>query len=132
MLEEATEHRERAVFREADDQRTIDCRAGDIFEVRLVEAAGSGYRWRIVEPVPGLVDVSGAESEPPSGSRASGGSREACWHCRPVAPGETTLAWAYGRSWERAPVRRFSLRVRIALGRTGGQCSESVKPPGAP
>lgn len=103
-------------YTEADDRRSVEHAAGDAFEVRLVEAAGSGYHWRLIASDPSFLEVQ--ETEAPAPRSAVGGSREVRWRCRTRAPGESTAALAYGRPWEATHARTFTLRIVVASGRS--------------
>lgn len=99
-------------YTEADDGRRVEQAVGDAFEVRLIEAAVSGYHWRLEASDPSFLEVQ--EAEAPVPGSAVGGSREVRWHCRTRAPGESTVAWSYGRAWEATHARMFTLRVVVA------------------
>lgn len=101
-----------AVFREKDDGASIVFRIGDTFEVRLLEAATAGYRWRVGEWDRSVIAVRRLEPGAPV-ALAVGGKREAAWALECLGAGGVEVQLAYGRAWESASTRTFRLHVTV-------------------
>ena len=91
------------------DGRTVRAAPGDVLVVRLAENRTAGYRWRVEEagaPVCRLVEDAYDAGGP--GLGAAGSRRQAF---EVVQPGAARIVLAYGRSWQPAPARRFTVGV---------------------
>ena len=100
------------------DMRTyrIDVRSGETFELRLPSAAGTGYRWQLVDPVPAPVRVAGASRmEPPLGDLV-GASGQEVWVFQAAEAGRGQLAFVYRRPFDAAsvpPAQRAVFRIQV-------------------
>jgi predicted secreted protein len=84
---------------------------GDEFGVTLGEVPGSGHVWRCADVPDGLVllDASYIDPDP---SPAVGSSRQRRFRFRAERPGEFTLIFQLGRSWEPVPIQERVILVR--------------------
>jgi predicted secreted protein len=100
------------------DMRTyrIDVRSGETFELRLPSAAGTGYRWQLVDPVPAPVRVAGVSRvEPPLGDLVGAGGQEV-WAFQAAGTGRGLLAFIYRRPFDAAsvpPAQRAVFRIQV-------------------
>ena len=96
---------------EADNGREIGLTAGEAFDLTLPETSGAGFKWVLAsngQPAAVL-----EKEDYISSSKSPGSSRTHRWRFRAQKTGTATLELAYGRSWEKVPVRNFTLRIRI-------------------
>jgi predicted secreted protein len=100
------------------DMRTyrIDLRSGETFEVRLPSAAGTGYRWELVDPVPAPVRAAGvSRTEPPLGDLV-GATGQEVWAFQAAEAGRGLLAFVYRRPFDAAsvpPAQRAVFRIQV-------------------
>ncbi|MFN7643109.1 MAG: protease inhibitor I42 family protein [Burkholderiales bacterium] len=100
------------------DMRTyrIDVRSGETFELRLPTAAGTGYRWQLVDPVPAPVRAAGVSRvEPPLGDLV-GASGQEVWAFQAAEAGRGQLAFVYRRPFDAAsvpPAQRAVFRIQV-------------------
>jgi inhibitor of cysteine peptidase len=93
----------------------IAVRAGARFTVTLDANATTGFRWRLAQPLDvRVVRLVGSEYRGPDISLTGAGGAEV-WTFEAVAPGRTTIAFAYVRPWERdvQPARARAVRVKV-------------------
>lgn len=98
----------------ADDGRTVEIGTGDRVAVALEANPSTGFAWVVSESAPGTVWEAGAPSFAAS-SNALGASGTMTFSYEGAKAGETTLTFAYRRSFEPnvAPERTFTVTVRV-------------------
>lgn len=100
------------------DMRTyrIDLRSGETFEVRLPSAAGTGYRWELVDPVPAPARAAGVSRiEPPLGDLV-GATGQEVWDFQAAETGRGLLAFVYRRPFDATsvpPAQRAIFRIQV-------------------
>jgi inhibitor of cysteine peptidase len=104
------------VLTERDGGRRIQLRVGDTIEIRLPENAPAGYRWGVDSLEEGLFELTEERGDYPTATVGSVG--EAYFRVTVRAPGQGTLRFTYGRSWEGATgvLRRFAVDVQAIAG----------------
>jgi inhibitor of cysteine peptidase len=99
-------------FEEDANDRQVNLRVGEVFEIHLPETRTTGYKWAIEkggEPVCALVSES--SDAPPSPPGRAGTH---LWQFRAAQPGAATIVLHHKRPWEPAasPGRIFQLHVQ--------------------
>jgi predicted secreted protein len=99
----------------------IEVTVGEAFDVSLEALGPAGYTWRpdAAEPV-GRVDYLGDSWGQLPRNRVGGPGLQV-FHFRAVAPGQATIRFSYGRSWEREPAASREVSVLIREAASGGQ-----------
>jgi predicted secreted protein len=101
---------------ERDAEERVVASVGDAFDIALEGVPTSGYVWEVeLGDLGSAVELLGRETRPPGPPRApiAGGRASQVFHFRATAPGEGTLHFRYGRSWEPVPVREHLVRVTV-------------------
>ena len=98
---------------ESYNEREIELRTGEEFEIRLPENPTTGFRWYPIssgEPVCILLDNSFEE-----GRSSPGNSGSHFWHFQAVHEGLGKIEFASRRSWEQAkpPAQSFTLSIYV-------------------
>ena len=109
------------VFTQADNGKQITLSAGQTFEVRLQQAGGTGYMWRIVNLDVTHLKVASSGTTPfksgptAGGAPIAGGPVEMTWKIEAVKAGKTDLSVLLYRSWEgvRKAAKSFKLTIDI-------------------
>jgi predicted secreted protein len=99
-------------FEEDANDRQVNLRVGEMFEIHLPETRTTGYKWAVEkggEPVCALVSES---SEAPPGPPGRAGTH--LWQFRAAKAGAATIVLHHKRPWEPAasPGRIFQLHVQ--------------------
>ena len=100
-------------YDETANNRTIEVKADDEFELVLAETRTAGYRWMLKigsESVCNLIGESTAPNLP-----GIGGTGEHSWKFRAVSHGRCEIALRYARSWESSsgPAKTFRMKVQV-------------------
>jgi inhibitor of cysteine peptidase len=95
---------------EADDGREIEVSIGETMELALPETSGTGYRWAFTSRGESILALEKEYSA--ADATAPGSGRMRCWRLKAIAPGNAMLKLDYSRSWEKRPVRSFSVKLR--------------------
>lgn len=100
-------------FGPEDDQREIEVRAHDEFEIHLPETRTAGYAWRVERSADSVCAMLGERSDAPVGTTGGSGSHH--FHFRAVNAGRGEIELRYGRSWEqkKGPAKTFTLKVNV-------------------
>ncbi len=85
---------------EADNGRTLELKAGDVFSIALPENASTGYVWELLPSDPALVHLAGKTSMYPDTAVGSGG--QVTFLIRAEKAGQGKVAFALRRPWEDA------------------------------
>jgi inhibitor of cysteine peptidase len=100
------------------DGKTITLKVGDHFDITLEENASTGYSWRVIEGLGGVVEQLG---EPDFHSNSSdpnlvGAGGTVTYHFKAAGIGTTTLKLVYHRSWEKdkPPAKTFQVTVVVS------------------
>ena len=88
---------------------TIQTRSGEEFEVVLDELPGSGYCWRLDEPVDGVELLDSRYTPAPGAGIGGGGKRH--FHLRTRRPGTFMIEFKLRRAWETTPLERHAIVV---------------------
>jgi inhibitor of cysteine peptidase len=94
----------------------IEVRIGEAFEVRLPSNPSTGYRWELVDPVPGIVRAVGVSRVEPTRGDLVGAPGQEVWRFEGATPGIGRLGFIYRRPFEPAstpPAQRTSYRVEV-------------------
>ncbi len=94
---------------------TLRLRPGAGVTLRLKENPSTGYSWRLdTTASEGLDRVAISDAGYERGAAMPGAPGERLWIIRGVAPGGATIAFAYQRRWEPAPVEKRRVDVIVA------------------
>ena len=98
---------------ESYNEREIELRAGEEFEIRLPENPTTGFRWRLVSDGEPVCVLQSDFFEPTDRTPGRGGSHY--WRFLAAQVGLGNIDLVYRRSFEQqeTPARRFTLQVRI-------------------
>ena len=98
---------------EADNDRTVDVRVGDVVRITLPENATTGYRWTIDRCDEDIIEALGSEPRYPAGAVGSGGEIAFNFKAKKVGAGE--IALKHWRHWEgdRSVIARFRVRLNV-------------------
>ena len=96
-----------------DNGKEIAVPEGEIFEVRLEHAGGTGYLWQIVEPDETHLRVLESTEIPLKEGRIVGGPLLKTWKIKAVKAGHTDLKILLYRPWEGTGKAADSLRSRF-------------------
>jgi predicted secreted protein len=94
---------------DAHDAQTVPGKVGDVVRLSLTENRTTGFHWVISDdgdPVAALLDSGSAAP-----STRSGQPGQRSWIFRIKEPGEVWVRFVLKRSWEKDPVRSFSLHL---------------------
>lgn len=100
---------------EGGNGRTVTVHRGDRIIVALPENATAGYRWQAAPLVPGVLAMTGDETQaPPGGGAGAAGVRLLSF--RAEEPGRAAIRLELRRAWEsgRPPERTFELQVEVS------------------
>jgi predicted secreted protein len=100
-------------FEEDANGTDVSLRAGDEFEISLVETRTTGFKWMVEkggDPVCTLVSES---AEAPAGPPGRSGTH--LWHFRAASTGHATIVFNHRRPWESGtePGRVFRIQVHV-------------------
>ena len=100
-------------YDERSDGQEILAQRDEEFEISLPETRTAGYHWVITEKGESVLELFSETTIPNAGG--VGGSGHHIWSFRAASPGETRIAFAYSRPWEKSakPARTFTLKVRV-------------------
>ncbi len=92
----------------------IRARVGDVFEIELEGASGTGFTWvfQPQSPGPALVELTRENRE--ASSTTPGGRTIHRFSFKALAPGELVLSFRHQRAWQPShagTVRSFSVRI---------------------
>ena len=98
---------------ETYNEREIELRVGEEFEIRLPENPTTGFRWRLVSNGEPVSVLQSDFFEPSDSTPGRGGSHY--WRFQAAQVGLGNIDLVYQRSFEQeeTPARRFTPRVRI-------------------
>jgi inhibitor of cysteine peptidase len=98
---------------EADNDRTVDVRVGDVVRINLPENATTGYRWTIDRYDEDIIEALGSEPRYPGNAVGSGGEIAFNFKARKAGTGE--IALKHWRHWEgdRSIIARFRARLNV-------------------
>jgi inhibitor of cysteine peptidase len=98
---------------EADNDRTVDVRVGDVIRITLPENATTGYRWTIDRHDEDIIEALGSEPRYPDNAVGAGGEIAFNFKARKAGTGE--IALRHWRHWEgdRSVIGRFRVRLNV-------------------
>lgn len=95
----------------ADAGKTLAVRAGELIEIALPQASGTGFRWSLAGDSPALDGVS---EELLAFSKMPGAELLHRWTFRPATPGILALCFILQRSWERSPAQELHFTFDVS------------------
>ncbi|MFZ0932447.1 MAG: protease inhibitor I42 family protein [Syntrophobacteraceae bacterium] len=98
-----------------DNGKEIAITEGEIFEVRLQQAGGTGYLWQIVDPDETHLKVLESTETPLKEGRIVGGPLLKTWKIKAVKAGHTHLKILLYRPWEGTGKAAESFEVKIRI-----------------
>lgn len=104
---------ELTIYTDQDNGAAISLTPGGSFEVRLSENPTTGYRWRLAQWDPSILELTRDEFHPGDVARAGAGG-EHRWAFVARAPGRSSLQLASRRRESATPAKTFSLDVSVA------------------
>jgi inhibitor of cysteine peptidase len=98
-------------FDESANNRTVDVKTNDEFEIVLPEVRTAGYQWGLTGST--ACQLIREETEP--NLETVGGSGVHRFRFRAVSPGACQIQLHYSRSWAKAskPAQTFTLNVQV-------------------
>ncbi len=98
---------------ESYNEREIELRVGEEFEIRLPENPTTGFRWSLVSNGEPVCVLQSDFFEPSDRTPGRGGSHY--WRFQAAQVGLGNIDLVYRRSFEQqeTPARRFTLHVRV-------------------
>lgn len=96
---------------QAQNGSTVTLAKDAILSVILAGNPTTGYQWTVVENNPALLQPLEPVYEPDSDAIGSGGLYT--FRFKAIQEGQGRLRMAYGRSWEAAPIQKFTLDVNV-------------------
>ena len=103
------------VITKEDNGKQIVVPEGEIFEVRLEHAGGTGYLWEIVEPDETHLKVLESNEIPLREGRIVGGPLLKTWKIKTMKVGRADLKILLYRPWEGPEKAVDSLQVKIQI-----------------
>jgi inhibitor of cysteine peptidase len=97
---------------EDQNGKRIDLAVGETAELRLPENTTAGFSWTVVSDGAPVCSVTGEERVGHASPPGAGG--EHVFRLRALKAGEASVELVYRRTWEAAPARRFTLRLRVS------------------
>ena len=105
------------VLKKADNNREIQVRVGDVFQIELEGIGATGYWWHVTEMDRGLLELLSEDTRVPSekSEKKVGGPVTGVWRFKALAAGKTGLVMKYYRIWEGPDkaVDQFSIILSI-------------------
>lgn len=99
----------------AQAAETLRLSPGASTTLRLKENPSTGYSWRLDTAASESLDrVAVSDGGHKRGAEMPGAPGEHVWIIKGVAPGAATIAFAYQRPWELAPVETRRVEVVVA------------------
>jgi len=99
-----------------DNSGTIETKIGETFIIKLESNVTTGYSWRLVEPLPKIVEkVSNVYKPAQTQEKIVGAGGIDEWTFKAVAKGKVTIAFEYVRPWEKdvPPVKKVGYQVIV-------------------
>ena len=102
------------VLQKADSRREIEVRPGDVVQIELPGAGGTGYWWYVTRIEKRYAELLSEETKSPA-ERKPGGPVHGVWRFKMREQGRTELVMKYYRVWEGPDkaVDEFSLTLSI-------------------
>lgn len=88
------------VLQKADSGREVQVRSGDIVQIELSGAGGTGYWWYATRLDAQYVELVSEETSPSGDKKLMGGPVKGIWRLKAKAPGKTEVVMKYYRVWE--------------------------------
>jgi predicted secreted protein len=82
----------------------VEAKVGEEFFIRLGSNPSTGYRWRIVEPLPDMVQLQGHKYIPGTWPPKLGGGCIEEWRFKAVQAGKATVKLEYLRPWDESSI----------------------------
>ncbi len=103
------------VITQADNGKEITVSEGEVFEVRLEQAGGTGYSWEIVDPDKTHLQVLATTHTPLKKGPILGGPLLTTWQVKAVKAGNTGIEILLYRPWEgiEKAAERFQVNIQI-------------------
>jgi inhibitor of cysteine peptidase len=100
---------------EADNERAIVVARGETIRIRLRDAAGTGFQWKIELSDPDVLEVLESDYIQSAGARV-GGAGQRLWLMRAKAVGSVRLSAKRWRPWEgeQSVVERFAVSIQVS------------------
>ena len=96
---------------ENDNGREIHVPAGETLELVLPEVSGTGFKWVLMSSGAPILLLE--KEDHVSSEKMPGSQRMHCWQFKALQAGTARIELNYARTWERRPVRSFTLEIRI-------------------
>ncbi len=94
----------------------IASRVGDRFEIRLPGFPRTGYRWTLVDPIPGIVRGDGVARGDAGPGDLAGAPAQEVWRFESAAPGQGALRFEFRRPSDpptTPPAQRATYRIEV-------------------
>ena len=101
---------------ERDNGRSVDMKKGQKVTVSLPQNASTGYRWKVVQTPRALgYPQESYKASGPVGIVGGGGTLKLTWNTKSqfASPGTYKIKLAYGRGWEKSPLKTFSFSIKL-------------------
>ena len=102
-------------FSQADHDKSVPIKLGDIVHLTLNETPTTGFRWDIEEGNSAILEILSSEYNQPPGASV-GGAGEHNWTFKARQAGNVRLVLKRWRAWEgdKSVAERFNITFRIA------------------
>jgi predicted secreted protein len=103
------------VITQADNGKEITVSEGEVFEVRLERAGGTGYSWEMVDPDKTHLQVLATTQTPLKKGPILGGPLLTTWQVKAVKAGNSEIKILLYRPWEGPEKAAESFQVNIQI-----------------
>ena len=83
-----------------DNGREVQVKSGDVIQVELDGAGGTGYWWYVTRIDAGYMELVSEETNPAADKKLLGGPVKGIWRFKAKGQGRTDLVMKYYRVWE--------------------------------
>lgn len=103
------------ILHKEDGGREVQVKSGDVIQVELQGAGGTGYWWYVSGLDAAHTELVSEETKAPSDKKLLGGPVKGIWRFKAKEPGRTELIMKYYRVWEGpgTAVDQFSVILNI-------------------
>ena len=103
------------ILHKQDSGREVQVKSGDVIQVELDGAGGTGYWWYATGLDAARAELVSEETKAPSDKKLLGGPTRGIWRFKAKEPGKTDLTMKYYRVWEgpEKAVDQFSVILDI-------------------